>query len=247
MVPKLLFKYKAFTKKNKRYIFDIIKNNRLYLANRKELNDPLEGIYTPIELSKCGLAICRSQDIEQSPVAEERDKYRILSLSSTAFSPQMWAYYADSYRGICFGFYNHGQFSNVQKVIYKVPNIDVITEPEDLQGIIRDDYRYKHIGWSHEKEWRIIRRSDSKFITYSPEDLACIILDKEHIDPSLYQRVRKWLPKNTPVFTIVTGGYSTRLRMLDINYERLFDGANPPFIDTDDQLFTYLSHSDKTI
>lgn len=247
MTPNLLFKYKSFNKKNKRYIFDIIKRNRVYLANRKELNDPLEGIYTPIELSTCGAGICRSQEIEQFPVAEERNRYRILSLSSTAFSPQMWGYYADSYRGVCFGFYNHGQFSDANEVIYASPNKQVITNPDDLQNIIQNDYRYKHAGWIHEKEWRIIRRSDEKFISYLPEDLACVIVDEERINAALYKRLKKRLPKNIPVLTIVAGCYSTRIRMLDVRCERLFDGSEPSFIDSDEDLFNYLIRSQNLV
>lgn len=241
MVPKLLFKYKSLHKSNSMYAFDIIKNNRLYLSNRKQLNDPMEGIYTPIQLSTCGSSIVYVSELEQGPITEERDKYRILSLSATAFSPQMWAYYADSYRGICFAFYNRNQFLSVEQVIYAEPNVNIVINPQNIQDLICNDYKHKQISWRHEKEWRIIRRSTDIYFPYKPDDLACVIVHKDRTDSELFQTLKRLLSENIPIMKVIVGTYSVRLRLLDENYKMKYDGSEPPFIDTDEELYEYLT------
>ena len=148
---------------------------------------------------------------------------------------------------ICFAFFNHGQFSDIEEVIYTPPNKKVITEPDNLQDIIRNDYRHKHTGWMHEKEWRVVRRSDEKYISYLPEDLACVIIDKTRIDFALYRRLKKCLPKTIPIMTVITGCFSTRLRIIDVQYEMTYDGSEPPYIDSEDELFEYLIQRRKLV
>ena len=121
--PKILFKYKSISdEKSLERTLDILQNKRLYLSNRSQLNDPFEGVFTPIEIPAAGNSLFVNNDMEYFHFTEICDHFKILSLSETVFSPQMWAYYSDSYKGICIGFYNGERFKNLKRVKYALPS-----------------------------------------------------------------------------------------------------------------------------
>ena len=93
--PKLLFKYKSVAQTlDFDRLCEGLKNNWLFFPTIAQLNDSLEGRGTRI--------LCSDTEVYETPVA---DKYRVLSLSATCFSPVMWSHYADNRKGVALGFY----------------------------------------------------------------------------------------------------------------------------------------------
>ena len=98
---------------------DIIKNNRIYYPTYKQLNDPLEGAGFNINIPGwAGIGIHRAADVELPPIEELKMEYGILSLSDCANSPQLWAHYANNYKGVCLCLKTDGLLSNAKKVSY---------------------------------------------------------------------------------------------------------------------------------
>lgn len=239
--PKLIFKYKSLSGvKSRDYTLDILKNHRLFLPKRCDLNDPMEGCYTPVFCGIAGASIYESTDEESYFLKEERDKYKILSFSATCFSPQMWAYYTDSYTGICVGFKNTKSFKNLTKVKYTNKRRIPINNPIDLDSIVRADYRLKHIDWSHEREWRIIKETEEDYLYFSDTDIACIIVGLR-TNISDIEEIKKLIPKEVPIFRAVVGSNSFRIRLLELEYQNIYDGTVPPFINSVRKLDKYIS------
>ena len=100
---------------------DIIKNHRLYMPYRKQLNDPFESVaVSPTGEAVMGASIMYAADEEPTYLENGRDEYRILALSEECFSPQMWAYYCSDYSGICIGFIPNRSFLCAKPIRYSL-------------------------------------------------------------------------------------------------------------------------------
>lgn len=89
----VLYKYRGLT--NIQYALDIFINQRMFAAEFKKLNDPMEGIYLyePGKLSK----------ENARKIYDQKSIYRILSLSEEYNNMLMWSYYAEGHSGIVVG------------------------------------------------------------------------------------------------------------------------------------------------
>ena len=120
----------------------------------------MEGSFTRVHLAYAGVSIADAVEPENPYLIELRKQYRILSLSESCFIPQLWAYYADNYSGICLCYYANGKFASVEKVEYKSSDersccaVDEYTDKR-----IRSDFIIKEQGWQHEKEWHIVEKA----------------------------------------------------------------------------------------
>lgn len=158
VLPDLLFKYKALNSKEDLIrIIDILKNHRLYMPTRKQLNDPFEcASVSPDVGGVMGASIMYAADEEPSYLESGRDEYRILAMSEECFSPQMWAYYCSDYSGICMGFSPSKSFSSAMPIRYI--NEQYVYSNEDVYGYdlileaVEKGLLIKQKEWSHEKE-----------------------------------------------------------------------------------------------
>lgn len=117
--------------------------------------------------------------------AIEKD-YRVYCLSSEPDSFLMWAHYANSHKGLCFGFKSTSKvFSEALEVNYSelYPQLDPSENDDDK--FFRDALLTKAKQWSYEKEFRVIAKEvDSEayislkngFLTFDPTDLVSIVL-----------------------------------------------------------------------
>ena len=183
--PKLLFKYKkiATVLDLSRLVYSI-KHNKIYLPEASNLNDSLEGMGTVL----VGDMLENEQQV--------RDKFRILALSESCFSPVMWSHYADNRRGICLCFKKGNRFDiNNTSAFKEAERIDYVTErnmfSSDTYQAIRDNLNCKNNDWSYEREWRIIKETTDEYMCYNSNDLACIIFGEKTDEMS------KELIKNT--------------------------------------------------
>jgi len=235
--PKLLFKFRSISSvKSLVRTYDIIQNNRLYFPKRNDLNDPMEGSMTHISLGVAGAGIYQSVDKEHPYISTAKNKYNLLSLSETCFSPPLWAYYADTYAGICLGFKTNHHFKKAVKVNYIFDRPDSEQEPDDFDSIIQKDLLYKHSDWSHEKEWRIIEKDGNNYFEYDSDELACIIIG-HCADIEVVHQIRKLLPSTLPVFSTYIGTASLSIKLIDIDEKIELCGKPPNFICDVEQLY----------
>ena len=182
-VPKYLFKYKSIgSLEDVERILDIIQNNRLYYPTYKQLNDPLEGAGFNIKIPGwAGNNILKAADTELSPIEELKLEYGILSLSDCPNSPQLWAHYANNYKGVCLCMKTKGLLLNAKKVSYcnerdESNGFDV----DSRRKAVLDNLYIKQLDWSYEHEWRDIKRikNNNQFYSFSSDELAGVIIGK---------------------------------------------------------------------
>lgn len=180
--PSLVFKYKSISEqKYLDRVIDILKNKRIYMPSIQQLNDPLE--------STNSLLLGISEEERQN----EFNKYRVLSLSANPLLPTLWAYYADNYKGVCFGFWTNKTFSSIRKMNY-LKEQEMVSWELNIEDLFK-----KAAVWEHEDEYRTISNND--YLNFDEDDLACIIFGT-HIDKTHREQIEKVIPKKLPVFTV---------------------------------------------
>lgn len=244
LLPDLLFKYKALnTKEDLIRTIDIIKNHRLYMPYRKQLNDPFESVaVSPTGEAVMGASIMYAADEEPTYLENGRDEYRILALSEECFSPQMWAYYCSDYSGICMGFIPNRSFLCAKPIIYT--NKQYSYNEEDVfgydlvLGAVEKSLFIKQREWSHEKEWRIILKDKEPYFSFEENELMCIIVGYRMNDETK-SFIKDITPKNIPVLVARPGMISYRLYLQPIDYAVKYDGSDRPEIRSISELMDY--------
>jgi hypothetical protein len=119
----------------------------------------------------------------------------VLCLSEQPDDILLWSHYADSHRGVCFGFSvgDDPLFAQeIAKVTYQnnFPICEYFDQPEDVERIA---FSTKSSQWSYEAEWRVIR-VDTGPGTYqfAPGTLRDVILGSE-IDPSDRKSIEEYV------------------------------------------------------
>lgn len=136
----LLYKYRSL--ENFKFFVDILLNNRLYAAQFKDLNDPMEGYY-----------YYRLNKSEQKRFNEENLYLRICSLSRKNDDELMWSHYAQGQRGVAIGVKTFDLQKKIIPVQYNgfpeisFPNINLET--------VKEIFSHKLPAWHYEEEVRI--------------------------------------------------------------------------------------------
>lgn len=144
-----LYKYRSLAGTSKEYTKRILLNNELYFANPMDFNDPFEMRFK--DCNRPNTPVGLASAILQTSLG-------ICSLSTAKDDMQMWAYYADGHRGICIGFeasHVDSIFNEAKPVVYQHEFSSVI---DNSQKEIEKVILTKCESWSHEKEWRIIKK-----------------------------------------------------------------------------------------
>lgn len=233
-IPKYLFKYKSISSlEDVERFLNIIKNNRIYYPTYKQLNDPLEGAGFNINIPGwAGIGIHRAADVELPPIEELKMEYGILSLSDCANSPQLWAHYANNYKGVCLCLKTDGLLSNANKVIYS-DNRDKTDAFEDdiMRQAVLDNLYIKQLDWAYEHEWRDIRKIEDgeQFFSFGSDELAGVIIGKSLLG-LVGDMLVKEIPKGVKVIKAIPGYQTFRINLLPYSYEIEYDGSEPEYI-----------------
>lgn len=178
--PKMAYRYR----RPGEYTIKEIGEPHLYLASASEMNDPFE-LQAAIDFDKQQVknkffAYCREQGMTKEQVAREVEKVgnshieglqrgvkegvikesAIICLSSEPRSVRMWAYYADSHKGVCITYDTTlPPFCYARPVLYENPSVplDVMKALEEDSTLLADHVSYrKGSEWAFEKEYRIV-------------------------------------------------------------------------------------------
>lgn len=139
----ILYKYRSLNSFD--YFVDILINRRLYAASYKELNDLQEGKYL------CSPGTLNTK--ERNELLMEKEKIRICSLSTQRNDPAMWAYYADSNKGVNLGVIVTGHKCEILDVNYS-EDFKILEYKKN--GTAKDILSHKDTIWSNEKEKRVL-------------------------------------------------------------------------------------------
>ncbi|MBR5113874.1 MAG: DUF2971 domain-containing protein [Oscillospiraceae bacterium] len=243
--PKLFFKYKSTASDELlQRVLDILSDNKLFFPNRKQLNDPFENLAIPLHISGyAGSGMFLAADQELPFLEDVRNQYKLLSLSSTCFSPLMWAHYADEGKGLCLCFCSERSFRDAKAINYinsaETKDDYEITKDSEIEKRIQESFFLKHADWECEKEWRIVSKTDKTFFEYNSDELVAIIYGP-NIEKSKKALVKKSLPLAVKQYRIHLGGQSGAIKLLHDDYEICYDMREPPFIGSIEDLLSDL-------
>lgn len=245
--PIIIFKYKQLlSEKDLKRLSDTIKNNRLFFPTPSQLNDPLEGAALTQMSGFAGFSLFQNADEEFPFIRDNKERFRVLSFSTDCFSPQMWAYYCNNYNGIVLCYNTLGSFSDVVQVVYQSSSKNnlVLTDENWSEDMLRKTLTYKNPGWRHEKEWRLIKKTDEQFFYYRESDFVGVIIG--HLLPEEFKNeLKSIIPENIPILRTNPGLQSRKIGLLPFDYKMQYDGRINPIIYNTEFLFEYLNSKDK--
>lgn len=139
------------------FALDIIINRRLFCADWKTLNDPMEGMFVYSRQSTDGYDY--KKEIQQ--LIEEKKRLKVCSLSGTFDSHLLWAHYAGGFDGCAIEVEIPDNHPCVKKTEYRgvfahfsMPNGH---PPEELANQVLSS---KYQEWSYEQEVRILQSQE---------------------------------------------------------------------------------------
>ena len=142
------------------FALDILLKRRLYCADWRMLNDPLEGSfsYRYSTLSQHGVSLNTDYFDEQAElVVDEKKKKKVCSLSLTLKSPLLWAHYASGFTGLALEIDLPDVDDRIHGVTYcDNPSLDVASgnQPSFMANQVLSK---KFSAWRYEEEVRIIQ------------------------------------------------------------------------------------------
>ena len=234
--PDFLFKYLPVNSmQGLIHSCEIFSNRKVYFPCRTELNDPFEGKggnYLDGE-GLMGRGIHLAADDEHPLVLELMDQYKILALTENGFSPQLWAYYANNYAGMCICFKTGKSFARAKKVKY-LSDSTKNSSPDPL-----DSFYIKEIGWKYESEWRIVEKTDDKFFEFKIEEIACVIYG-EKMPKEIQKFISKYIPDSIIKLVAHAGMQTHKVYYQPQDYVKKLDGSTNSEITNNKELLRYL-------
>jgi hypothetical protein len=136
---------------------EAIKRSYIWCSTFSNLNDPMEGFYSPSALLKA------QHDYREIAVAIYRSKisFGIAALSDTYDNELMWTHYADQYRGICVQYYAERMFNQLPPNS-TLARIGYVNQPTRISTAFDRSFdeaalrilSQKKSSWAYEREWR---------------------------------------------------------------------------------------------
>jgi hypothetical protein len=151
------------------FTIDILRNGRLYCADWKLLNDPMEGTYdtlvTDPDPQKHKAAVIA--------IYEQKVRLRVCSLSRSYKSHAMWAYYASEYRGAAIEI--EFPAGTLKPIDYASGmRIQSWVQHSDPYRLACEILTTKHRDWEREKELRLL--SPTEFYQLPAGSIKRVIL-----------------------------------------------------------------------
>ena len=238
---KMFFKFRPFLTIDNIYrIKAMVADSRIYFPNRSKLNDPFESIVSEIKIPGImGSSIYHTTDQEYNFIASMRDEFKILALSTSCFSPLMWAHYGNEHKGVCLCFRADMSFKNAAPVNYTdILRSHVVLEQDRdaLYSIIHEDFFYKRSDWEYEKEWRIVEKTTQDYLPFDIQELLAVIFGHS-ADESYKKELIDFLPPHVQVFKTRIGTQSGKIHLVRENDSIPLNGSPVPFIDTENDLY----------
>jgi len=245
-----IYRYRSLAGEGFARIYDLVTRSDLFFPSYPELNDPFDGRVLPNAdgtdaekrehivdfLTEDGrpldtaaentirafLALGPASQAERIlKVHEEQMKQMgVACFSAAGDDIPMWAYYADSHRGVCLRFRGLlltglPECTPAIKVVYKdaYPDVSFFKATRFRRVVTLVDT--KATAWSHEKEWRIVRTSGRGPAAFDPAALDGIILGCE-IKPADERRLKDLCARVRPDLEVLKTSPAHRAFRLDM-------------------------------
>lgn len=134
------------------FALDILINRRLYCADWRTLNDPMEGMF----MYSTRQAETRVERIVRG-IGNAKSRYKVCSLSGDFQSHVLWAHYAGGFDGIAIEVELPDGDPFIRRVEYRgvfaFIDMDEVTDEDDAARLILQS---KYLEWEYEQEVRIL-------------------------------------------------------------------------------------------
>ena len=221
--PAYLYKYKSLGRKvDVERTIAVIKTGRIFAAPLGKLNDPMEGKAVVPMSGFAGVSLSRSIEKLPARFSNDIEKCRVLSLSENPTSPQMWAYYANGYKGVCLQF---------ERIPIEVEPVRYTRHPyhvgyttldsEDGNRIARARLLTKHADWSHEYEWRAVFIGDEveDYVSMGEGNPSSVILGHKCDGDVAQQIVLACKERGIPVHQTYLSDWNLSIRIIPYGFE----------------------------
>jgi|HubBroStandDraft_6_1064221.scaffolds.fasta_scaffold322229_2 hypothetical protein len=209
--PRRLYRYRAIENLDRE--LESIEHAYLYCAPYKDMNDPMEGLYS----SSKRLKMNSNYDRIRREILSSKRQVGVCSFSEIYNHELMWAHYASQFRGICISYdlfdllkYLPADASFV-RVFYneEVPNVGLTKRsPDELAKMVLS---YKNHRWLYEREWRMF--ADQGKVFYSNRKCVARVYIGLRIDSDKRDKIEKRLESlKIPVSTMGVRGYSINFK-----------------------------------
>ncbi len=153
--PQGLYRYRSLLHLDRE--MDAIENGYLFCAAYKDLNDPMEGLFSSSQLLR------ESEDYRaiRSSIRENKAQIGMCSFSEVPNHELMWAHYADRFGGICIAYSLSRLLKNLAKDVtfarmyYNEMVPTVRLTDDDPSTLAKMVLSYKNYRWLYEREWRM--------------------------------------------------------------------------------------------
>lgn len=137
----------------------MITEQKLWCANYKALNDPMEGYYQASERVMAASTYAETA----SAILHGKRSIGICCFSDTHDNELMWTHYADEYRGICIGYHPSTLLKGIPDTAHLArlgyglapPRIGKDDSPYSKRAAIKV-LSHKKACWAYEREWRVL-------------------------------------------------------------------------------------------
>jgi len=175
--------YKFRPASSMEFTFDILLNRRLYCADWKTLNDPMEG---SVVYSYDSSDPNRHQD-KLEKLLNETQRLRVCSLSKTFDCHLLWAHYASGFTGVAIEVDIPDNSPVVRELRYRgvyafVPVNQLGNPKQSAMEILSSKYS----EWEYEKEVRILQESE----WFSDGLVVKRVITGTRMNPSLFEALR---------------------------------------------------------
>lgn len=227
IAPPFLYKYKSLVdEEDLLRTIEIIWSNRIFASPLDNLNDPMEGKGVVPGSGFAGISRLRAIGRLPSRFNTGLESCRVLSLSETPVSPQMWTYYGGCYKGVCLRF---GRLPFVVEPVRYAPRPYMVG---DLAAASRDNFDVtkarlltKHSDWSHELEWRAVFREGEGPLVEIGDDNPCAVIVGHKCEESAVHEIKSACTRRgIHLYKTYLADWEFRVRIVPFGFEPEYSG-----------------------
>lgn len=153
--------YKFRSSSQIEFALDIILNRRLFCADWRSLNDPMEGLYA---YSTSPGNEPHAQRLVKG-IGDAKSQYKVCSLSADFQSHLLWSHYAGGFNGLAIEVDLPARDRNIRPVeyrgVYAFLDMSQVTDENDAARTILFS---KYQEWEYEREIRILHDSEFYYL-----------------------------------------------------------------------------------
>ncbi len=205
--PRRLYRYRRIEDLDRE--LRTIENAYLFCAAYKDMNDPMEGLYSPSKR----LQGSTTYEEVQGEILSNKGRIGICSFSEAYNHELMWAHYASQFKGICIAYdlfllLKHlPDEARFVRMFYneEVPNVGLTKRPRD--ELAKMVLSYKNHRWLYEREWRMFSEQGKVFY-HDPNCVARVYIGSR-IGSGQWHKIEERLkPLKIPIRRMNLNGYS---------------------------------------